>query len=136
MSEVSSFALLTLVAGIGFALALLASKLTERVPVPAPGLFLVGAVLAANYLPGLAGAVSFQAVERVAVVALVLILFHGGMSVGGRRFGASAAPIVTLGLAGTFATPRSSPRWRTWSSPSAGWRQGCSGRRSRLPTRR
>ena len=38
------------------------------------------------------------------MVALIVILFDGGMRVGWRRFRESAVPIVSLGLLGTFAT--------------------------------
>ena len=46
------------------------------------------------------------------------------------------APIVSLGIVGTFATARSWPRARTTCSTSAGRRRGCSAPRSRPPTRR
>ncbi len=47
---------------------------------------------------------SILEVERIAVVALVAILFDGGMRVGWRRFRLSAIPISLLGTIGTFAT--------------------------------
>ena len=47
---------------------------------------------------------SIRDVERIAVVALIVILFDGGMRVGWTRFRESAVPIVSLGLVGTFAT--------------------------------
>src|SRR5919106_2754568 len=43
-------------------------------------------------------------VERIAVVALIVILFNGGIDIGWRRFRASAGPIFSIGLLGTFAT--------------------------------
>jgi cell volume regulation protein A len=43
-------------------------------------------------------------VERIAVVALVVILFNGGIDLGWRTFRAAAAPILLLGILGTFAT--------------------------------
>ncbi len=49
--------------------------------------------------------ISFVTVERIAVVALIVILFDGGMH--DRRGGASpsrALPILSLGVLGTFAT--------------------------------
>ena len=49
-------------------------------------------------------AVPIVTVERIAVVALIVILFNGGIDIGWRRFRASAAPILSLGLLGTFAT--------------------------------
>jgi cell volume regulation protein A len=48
--------------------------------------------------------VPIRAVERIAVVALIVILFNGGIDIGWRRFRASAAPILSLGVLGTFAT--------------------------------
>jgi cell volume regulation protein A len=94
MSEISDFALLLLPVAAGLALAIL----SMRLPLPAPGLFLVAAAL----VPG--DPLGTQAVERIAVVALVVILFDGGMRVGWRRFRESAGPIVSLGLVATFAT--------------------------------
>ena len=42
--------------------------------------------------------------ERIGVVALIVILLDGGMHVGWRRFRGSATPIALLGIGGTFAT--------------------------------
>ena len=76
MSEVFDWALILLVTGAGIALALTASKIAERVPVPAPALFLVGAAAASDLVPGLAHALSIRSVERLGVLALILILFR------------------------------------------------------------
>jgi cell volume regulation protein A len=54
--------------------------------------------------PGVYEAVPIETVERIAVVALIVVLFNGGIDIGWRRFRASAAPILSLGLLGTFAT--------------------------------
>jgi cell volume regulation protein A len=43
-------------------------------------------------------------VERIAVVALVVILFNGGIDLGLRSFRAAAGPILSLGVLGTFVT--------------------------------
>jgi len=43
-------------------------------------------------------------VERIVTVALLFILFDGGMHIGWRRFRGAAAPIVVVGVAGTFLT--------------------------------
>jgi cell volume regulation protein A len=48
--------------------------------------------------------VPVRAVERIAVIALIIILFNGGIDICWRRFRASAAPILSLGMLGTFAT--------------------------------
>jgi len=47
---------------------------------------------------------SFEHVELVVTVALVVILFDGGAAIGWRRFRTAAAPILLLGVPGTFAT--------------------------------
>jgi cell volume regulation protein A len=104
MTEISDFAGILLVVTAGFAFAVLSTKLTERVPVPAPALFLLGAAAVSDVWPGVYAAVPIRTVERVAVVALIVILFNGGIEIGWRRFRASAAPILSLGVLGTFAT--------------------------------
>jgi cell volume regulation protein A len=65
-------------------------------------LFLVVASLASYVFPSLV--LSISTVEKVATVALIVILFDGGSSIGWRRFRASALPIASLGVFGTFAT--------------------------------
>ena len=52
--------------------------------------FLVAAAVASDVFPG--SRVSIETVERVATVALIVILFDGGSSIGWRRFRASAVP--------------------------------------------
>ena len=47
---------------------------------------------------------TFQDVQRVATLALIAILFDGGMSIGLRRFRTAAVPITILGVLGTFGT--------------------------------
>ena len=104
MSEILRFGALVLVVAAGLFLALGTYKLTERFPLPAPALFLLAAAAISDVFPGLAQHVSISTVERIAVVALIVILFDGGMHVGARRFRGSAVPISILGVLGTFAT--------------------------------
>jgi cell volume regulation protein A len=104
MGEIQEFGIVILVAAAGFLLALMATKVTERVPLPAPALFLAAAVVASDLWPTLGEALTIKEVERIAVAALIVILFDGGMHVGWRRFRASALPIASLGVLGTFAT--------------------------------
>ncbi|HJX75645.1 MAG TPA: cation:proton antiporter, partial [Gaiella sp.] len=47
---------------------------------------------------------AFEDVQRIASLALVVILFEGGSKIGMRRFRSAAAPILALGVVGTFAT--------------------------------
>src|ERR671935_2056302 len=104
MSELIDFGVIVLVVALGFLLMLFSTKVTERVPIPAPAIFLLAAALASDLFPGLAEHTSIRTVERIGVVAIILILFDGGMKVGWRRFRGSAAPIAALGVVGTFAT--------------------------------
>jgi cell volume regulation protein A len=93
-----------LLVSAAFTVAVFANAVSERLRVPAAGLFLLAAAIASDIWTGLANALSIRDVERIAVVALIVILFDGGMRVGWTRFRESAAPIVSLGLLGTFAT--------------------------------
>jgi cell volume regulation protein A len=103
VDDVQPFGLLVLaVATVGL-LAVLSSRLTERLKVPTPAFFLVGAALAAALIPSL-DAPPHRSVERLVTVALVAILFDGGMHIGWKRFRASATPIVVVGVVGTFLT--------------------------------
>ena len=104
MREVTHFGAIVLLVSSAFAVAVLSNKVSERLRIPAAGLFLVAAALASDAWPRLANALSIRDVERIAVVALIVILFDGGMRVGWGRFRESALPIVSLGLLGTFAT--------------------------------
>jgi cell volume regulation protein A len=54
--------------------------------------------------PELSKRLTIQEVERIGVVALIVILFNGGTLVGWRRFRVAAVPIFSLGVFGTFAT--------------------------------
>ncbi len=104
MTELTDFGLVIAVGSGVFALAVLSHKLSERLAVPAPAIFLLAAALAARLVPSLGDELSIRDVERIAVLALIVILFDGGMRVGWRRFRAAAVPITSLGVVGTFAT--------------------------------
>ena len=103
MSDTYPFAVyLALVAAVGLA-ALLSNRLTERIRVPAPLLVLVGAAGAVALIPDL-HAPAERTVERLVTVALVCILFDGGLQMGWSRFRAAAVPIAVVGVLGTFLT--------------------------------
>lgn len=104
MTEISDFGQIVLVVGAGVALALFGRTTIERLGIPSAALFLVAAAIASDVFPDLGEAITFVTVERVAVVALIVILFEGGMHIGWRRFRESLVPIVSLGVLGTFAT--------------------------------
>jgi len=100
--ELTAFGLAILVVSGALAAALLTTKLSERLLVPAAAPFLVAAAVASDLFPSLA--ISIRTVERVASVALIVILFDGGLSIGWRRFRSAGGSIVALGVVGTFAT--------------------------------
>jgi cell volume regulation protein A len=103
MTDIDPFAQVLLLVSLAAVVAVLSNRLTARLRVPAPALFLAAAALAAAVLPGLK-APPERMVERIVTVALICILFDGGMHIGWRRFRAAAAPIVVVGVAGTFLT--------------------------------
>jgi cell volume regulation protein A len=102
MHEMTTFAGQVLLAAVALAAALLASKLSARLSVPAAALFLVAAAIVSDLFPALV--LSVSTVERLGTVALIVILFDGGASIGVRRFRAAVVPIASLGILGTFAT--------------------------------
>jgi cell volume regulation protein A len=104
MTEISDFGAIVLVVAAGASLALLGRAITERLAIPSAALFLVAAAATSDLFPELGDAVSFVTVERIGVVALIVILFDGGLDIGWRRFRAAAVPILSLGVLGTFAT--------------------------------
>jgi cell volume regulation protein A len=103
VSDTYTFAWLSLLtAGVGL-VALLSNRLTERIRVPAPLLVLVAAAIAVNAIPALQHPPE-RLVERLVTVALVCILFDGGLSIGWSRFRSAAVPIAITGVLGTFLT--------------------------------
>ena len=72
-----------LVVSGGLLLALIATKPNERFPVPEPAVFLLLAAVASDVFPELGERLSIQEVERIGVVALIVILFNGGTLIGG-----------------------------------------------------
>jgi len=103
VSDVERFALVVLVAAAVLAAAVLSNQISERIRIPAPAIFLLAAALASDVVPSL-GRVPVTTVQRVVTVALVIILFDGGMHIGWRRFRRAAGPIVWVGVVGTFVT--------------------------------
>jgi cell volume regulation protein A len=104
MPEITDFATIVLIVAGGFSLAALSTRVTEHVPIPAPAIFLVAAAVISDIWPSIYARVPTQTVERIAVVALIVILFNGGLDIGWRRVRGALAPVLSLGLIGTFAT--------------------------------
>ncbi len=103
MSEARHYAVVLLLAALVGLVAVLSNRLTARVRVPVPVLVLVAAAVAVKIVPAL-HAPAEPTVERILTVALVVILFDGGMHIGWRRFRVAARPIASVGVLGTFLT--------------------------------
>jgi cell volume regulation protein A len=103
LTDVEPFGLIVfLVSGAGL-LAVLSSRISERMRIPAPAIFLLGAAAASDLVPAL-GELPIVTVERLVTVALALILFDGGMHIGWRRFRKAAGAVAWVGVVGTFVT--------------------------------
>jgi cell volume regulation protein A len=76
---------------------------SEWLRVPAPARFLVGATICSTFVPAL-GAVPLGVDEELVTVALIFVLFDGGMHIGWRRFRSAAVAVTWLGVVGTIAT--------------------------------
>ncbi len=101
MSDARTFAIdIALTAGVGL-VAVLSNRLTERVRVPAPALVLLAAAIVVKLVPDL-HVPPERMVERLVTVALICILFDGGMHIGWSRFGKAAGAITSVGVLGTF----------------------------------
>lgn len=103
MSDVFGFGVAIAVLGAAGLLAVLSNRLSERIRVPAPALFLIGAAVASDLVPALAR-VPVVTVQRVVTVMLILLLFDGGMHIGWQRFRSAAGTIVWIGVVGTIVT--------------------------------
>lgn len=103
MLDSTAFAIQVAIIAAALVLAVFSHQLSQRTRVPAPAIFLVAAALAALSLPPVSSA-SRALDERIVSLALVFVLFDGGMHIGWRRFRSSGAAIVTLGVLGTAPT--------------------------------
>ncbi|HVI20342.1 MAG TPA: cation:proton antiporter, partial [Gaiellales bacterium] len=102
MTDAAEFGRVVLIVAVGFAVAILSSRISGRLRVPAPALFLAAATVSSDLIPNLAPLLTIHDVERICLVALIVILFDGGMDIGVTRFRESFWPIVSLGVVGTF----------------------------------
>jgi cell volume regulation protein A len=84
-------------------LALLSNRISARLHVPAPAIFLLAAAVASAAVPAL-GQISIVTVQQIVTVALILILFDGGMGIGAARLREAWAPVVVVGVIGTVLT--------------------------------
>jgi cell volume regulation protein A len=104
LTEIGQFGEIVLVVSATVFVALLGMRLADRFSLPYAAMFLVGAAVIAEVWTHLQDVLSVQDVERIAVVALLVILFDGGLHIGLGRFRRSAGPILGLGIVGTFLT--------------------------------
>jgi cell volume regulation protein A len=103
MRDLVPFAVITLLVALALLIAVGSNRIAERIHVPAPALFLIAAAVAAELAPGVGG-LSIIVDQRIVTVALVVILFDGGMHIGWDRTRTAAGAIVWLGVAGTVVT--------------------------------
>ncbi|MFL5912503.1 MAG: cation:proton antiporter [Gaiellaceae bacterium] len=103
MDDVIPFAVIVAAAALAVLAAAASARISERIRVPTPAIFLVAASVLVDAFPRLGG-LSVETNQRIVTVALILILFDGGMHIGVRRFRPVAGPVLWVGIAGTFAT--------------------------------
>ncbi|MDP9318731.1 MAG: cation:proton antiporter, partial [Actinomycetota bacterium] len=103
VTETAHYGLIILLTSAVGLVSVLSNRLTSRVKIPVPLLVLAGAALAVNVAPDL-HAPPERTVERVVTVALVVILFDGGMHIGWSRLRAAVAPTLVVGVLATFLT--------------------------------
>ena len=104
MPELTDFGVIVLVVSAGVFLAVLSMRLADRFSVPNAALFLCATGLLAASSETVRDLLEIETVERIGVIALIVILFDGGLHIGLARFRRSAVPILALGTLGTFAT--------------------------------
>ena len=103
MADTVAFGAGIAIVSLGLILAVLSNRVSQYTRIPTPALFLIAAALLAAVVPQL-GEVTIPMVQDVVSVALILILFDGGMHIGWRQFRRNARAITWLGIAGTLVT--------------------------------
>jgi potassium/hydrogen antiporter len=102
-SEVETFGIPLLLAGLTGMAAVTSNRLSGRLNVPAPAFFLVCAAIASDLWVRLGGTPA-RSVEDVVTVALVVVLFDGGMQMGLDSFKTEIGATLWLGVTGTVVT--------------------------------
>ncbi|MEV6844612.1 potassium/proton antiporter [Actinoplanes sp. NPDC051411] len=103
MKGVESFGWVVLGVSLVVVVTILSNRISDRIRIPAPALFLVGAAVASDLFPSLAS-MRVQTVQNVVTVALIMILFDGGMGLGWRHLRPNAGAVLWIGVAGTAVT--------------------------------
>ena len=104
MDDAVTFGWIVLAFAAVGSLAIASNRLSERLRVPTPALFLIAAAVAADLAPSLQHHLDQRTVQRLVTVALILVLFDGGLHLGWRRTREAMAPVLLSGLPGTFLT--------------------------------
>lgn len=103
MNDIEHFGALILLTALATLVAVTSNRVSQRLQLPAPALFFGLAVLAVELHPSL-GDVELVTTERIVTVAVVAILFDGGMHIGLVKFRGAVGVISAVGVLGTFAT--------------------------------
>ncbi|SHF99484.1 sodium/proton antiporter, CPA1 family [Jatrophihabitans endophyticus] len=103
MHDLLPYGRVVLYAALAVLLAVASNRLTEWTRIPAPALFLAAAAVASNLVPEL-GHLDIVTDQRIVTIALVVILFDGGMHIGWRRMRPALGGVLWLGVAGTLVT--------------------------------
>jgi cell volume regulation protein A len=104
VTELTDFGAVVLAVSAALFVALLCMRFADRASLPYAALILVVAALVASASSHVQSALSIERVQDLATVALVVILFDGGLQIGAARFRRSLRPILALGVLGTFLT--------------------------------
>ena len=104
VDQLTEFGTTILVVSAGLSLAIGVRLGAARLNIPTAAPLLILAALASDVSHRLATVITFEDVQRIATIALIVILFEGGLGIGLGRFRQAAVPIVALGVVGTFAT--------------------------------
>ncbi|GAA5199679.1 cation:proton antiporter [Rugosimonospora acidiphila] len=103
MSDVIPFGLvIAVVSGAGL-LSVWSNRVSERVRIPAPAIFLIAAAVTSDIFTPLEH-IPVRVTQRVVTAMLILLLFEGGMHIGWRRLRTAAGPVLIIGVAGTVVT--------------------------------
>jgi cell volume regulation protein A len=103
MGDVRPFGLVVALVALAALLAVLSNRVSARVRVPAPAFFLIAAAIASDVFPTLRE-LPIKVDQRVVTLALVVILFDGGMHIGWSRLRSAAGAVLWIGVAGTAVT--------------------------------
>jgi cell volume regulation protein A len=103
MTDLVPFGLVVLVVAGSAVLAVLSNRVSEKVNLPAPAIFLVCAAVVSQLKPELSD-LSHQTVERIVTIAVAAILFDGGMHIGWSRLRRALGAVLVVGVVGTFVT--------------------------------